>query len=96
MTKPKHKPIYFHADSTQIQLFDELVKYRRSTRSSILNYLIEVFVTNEQKRLVNTNSVKRFTRDKELQQKMKSIKKDLTPDTSPLFSPKEWHFELGR
>lgn len=94
------KPIYFHSDLNTVTKFDELVKYRRSNRSSILNYLMEMWTDSEIQKINRNGKSNHFERDKQLINKMKQLKNDMkhhNHQPNSLFdNGTDWLMDLGR
>ena len=54
---PNHKLINFNVPNYLIQNFDNLVRFKRVSRTSMLVHLIETYCRSEQKRLKEDNQL---------------------------------------
>lgn len=62
-TISNHSSITFYSPIHLKQSFDELVKFKRSSRTSILNFLMEQYVRTETKLLSEDKEVNSFLND---------------------------------
>lgn len=78
-----YKLVNFNVPNHFINSFDEMCKFKRISRTHILNRLMEVWLRNEVKQLEEDNKFNHLIRDMKLRNR----------DTSPLQKQKESRWE---
>ena len=101
-----HKLINFNVPNYLIKNFDNLVKFKRVSRTSMLVHLMETYCRSEQRRLKEDNILNEMINDIEhrnrqsLKDQMigiqKEISEELEPPMIPYSSDDEWEDRLLR
>ena len=98
-----HKLINFNVPNYLIKNFDNLVKFKRVSRTSMLVHLMETYCRSEQKRLKEDNILNQMVVDfiqrnkKELKEEVKKeISTEYEPPMIPYSSDDEWEDRLLR
>ena len=98
-----HKLINFNVPNYLIKNFDNLVKFKRVSRTSMLVHLMETYCRSEQRRLKEDNILNQMVVDltqrnkKELKEKVKKeISTEYEPPMIPYSSDDEWEDRLLR
>ena len=66
LTNPNSSSITFYCPNYLKNTFDELVKFKRLSRTSIINYLMEEYVRKEHKSLKEDNQLSKLINDVKL------------------------------
>ena len=101
-----HKLINFNVPKYLIKNFDNLVKFKRISRTSMLIHLMENYIRSEKKRMEDDNSLNLMINDVEVRNRKslkeslvglhKDIKTEYEPPMIPYQSDDEWEDRLLR
>ena len=98
-----HKLINFNVPNYLIKNFDNLVRFKRVSRTSMLVHLMETYCRSEQRRLKEDNTLNQMVVDltqrnkKELKEEVKKeISTEYEPPMIPHSSDDEWEDRLLR
>ena len=90
---PNHKLINFNAPNYLIQNFDNLVRFKRVSRTSMLVHLIETYCRSEQKRLKEDNQLNQMVVEL-TDRNATPTKVDWEPPMIPYSSDDDWEDRL--
>jgi len=82
-TNPNHSSITFYCPIHLKTSFDELVKFKRISRTSIINYLMEQYVRSEYKLMEEDTKMSSFINDIKLRSHKNNIPKLKKDDDRP-------------
>lgn len=101
-----HKLINFNVPQYLIKNFDNLVRFKRVSRTSMLISLMETYIREENQRIIDDRSLNRLITDieeknqrsltKELRQTVEAVKEEYEPPMIPMTSDEEeWSSPLS-
>lgn len=100
-----HKLINFNVPKYLINNFDNLVRFKRVSRTSVLIHLMENYIRMEKQRMEDDNSLNLMIKDIEMRNKeslkhqmmdlRKEVENELEPPIVPMLSDTSWddHFD---
>ena len=86
VNNPNSSSITFYCPNYLKNTFDELVKFKRLSRTSIINYLMEEYVRKEHKSLKEDNQLSKLINDV----KLRNHKNKYSPKVNEPTKPTQW------